>query len=102
MSRAEFVELTEMETALMEEIIKRATPLFENKVNPEDIPQHIEMNLRAVHSVCPLDFKKLHDFNDFSFAHDVVMIDIKLNKETGELEDHFLPRCSKTEVAQEY
>ncbi|QPJ61677.1 MAG: hypothetical protein G3M70_07170 [Candidatus Nitronauta litoralis] len=95
MNQIEFAELTKEETVLMEKILKRAEPLFENKINPEEITTHIGMNLRAVHAVCPLDFRKLHGFNDFSFAHDIIMIDMKLNKETGELEEFFLPRCAK-------
>lgn len=42
----------------------------------------------------PLDFDKLLAADDFNFAHDVFGICRHLNRETGELEDFFSPRCS--------
>lgn len=42
----------------------------------------------------PLELQRLLDADDFNFAHDVFGIHRHLNRETGELEDFFSPRCS--------
>lgn len=62
--------------------------------------QSMSMDLEACNMVCPLDLDKLLAFDDFNFSHDVCGIANHLNRETGELEDFFVPRCSKpsTEV----
>ena len=58
-----------------------------------------QMDLEATHcNGCPLDFDRLLDFDDFSFAHDVFGIERHLDRSTGKLKNHFLPRCAaKTE-----
>lgn len=53
------------------------------------------MDIDACHMVCPLDLVKLEGFDDANLLHDVLGINRHLNRETGELEDCFLPRCSK-------
>lgn len=51
------------------------------------------MDLTAVHSNdCPLKLKALLDADDFNFAHDVVGIRRKLDRDTGRLTDEFCPR----------
>lgn len=58
------------------------------------------MDITAVHcNGCPLDLKKLIEADDFNFAHDVFGIRNHLNRETGQLEDCFLPRCALREAA---
>lgn len=42
---------------------------------------------------CPMNFEKLLAADDFNFIHDASGICRHLNRETGKLEDHFLPRC---------
>lgn len=57
--------------------------------------QDAMMDLDACHSNgCPLDFDKLEAFDDFNFTHDVAGIARHLDRRTGKLEDHFLPRCA--------
>lgn len=55
----------------------------------------IRMDLLAVHNnCCPLDFVKLLKGRDEDFAHDIAGIGRHLNRETGKLEDCFIPRCA--------
>lgn len=44
---------------------------------------------------CPLDLAKLLTFGDFDFAHDVWGIRNHIDRTTGKLMDHFLPRCAR-------
>jgi len=55
----------------------------------------VMMDIEAANIVCPLDLEKLTSFDDASLMHDVVGIANHLNRDTGTLEDCFLPRCSK-------
>ena len=55
----------------------------------------LNMDLTATHvSGCPLDFKKLLDFAEFDFWHDIGGINRHIDRGTGELEDCFVPRCA--------
>lgn len=57
----------------------------------------LEMDVTAAHcNGCPLDLERLLAFDDFNFNHDVFGIRRHLNRETGELENHFVPRCATT------
>lgn len=51
------------------------------------------MDIDAVQSKVGLDLQKLADADDFNFNHDVFGIMRHLNRDTCELEDHFVPRC---------
>ena len=54
------------------------------------------MDLQAAHTHGnPLDLDKLMEFETFDFWHDVNGINRHLNRETGELENCFSPRCSR-------
>lgn len=69
-------------------------------LNPEFSPSHmrqdLSMDLTACNANgCPLDLKKLLAFDDFNFAHDVVGIWRHIDRNNGNLLNHFLPRCSK-------
>ena len=55
----------------------------------------INMDLTVVHHYQPLRLTDLFKADDFNFLHDVGGIGQHLNRETGELEDHFLPRFTK-------
>lgn len=51
------------------------------------------MDLTACHANgCRLDLDRLISADDFNFSHDIAGIGRHLNRETGQLEDHFLPR----------
>jgi len=50
------------------------------------------MDLEVVHSNSPLRLADFLAADDFNFIHDIVGIRRHLNRETGNLEDCFLPR----------
>jgi hypothetical protein len=80
-----------------EAIIHRALRILEPKSDKDRINLQVdlEMDIQVAHSNGnPLDFKKLLSFDDVNFLHDIDGIRRNLNRETGELEDCFLPRCS--------
>jgi hypothetical protein len=43
----------------------------------------------------PLDWDRLLSADDFNFMHDIAGISRHINRETGELEGHFLPRFTR-------
>jgi Family of unknown function (DUF6874) len=53
-----------------------------------------DMDLTACHANgCPMDFAKLLAAPDFDFIHDVAGIRRHINRETGQIENCFMPRC---------
>lgn len=53
------------------------------------------MDISATHcNGCRLRLKELLSADDFNFSHDVFGIRRHINRETGKLENHFLPRFS--------
>ncbi len=54
----------------------------------------VMMDLEYCNDDIPLDFKKLQDFDDMNFDHDIGGIRRHFNRETKKLEDCFLPRCA--------
>lgn len=87
------------ETPTVQAVIYRALNLYESHgVDLERI--NLSMDLTAAkHSMPELDFDSLLGFKDADFLHDVSGIIRNLNRETGMLENHFLPRCCRTRVA---
>lgn len=59
----------------------------------------ILMDLEAVHASVGLRLAELLAADDFNFQHDVDGIRRHLNRETGELGGHFLPRFARQQVA---
>lgn len=56
----------------------------------------VQMDLIAAHANgCPLDFARLEGFNDFNLLHDVDGIGVHLDRDTGQLRDHFSPRSAR-------
>ena len=53
------------------------------------------MDLDAANKNCPLKLQELLDTDDFNFYHDLVGIRQHINRNTGKLEDCFLPRFAK-------
>lgn len=54
------------------------------------------MDIEATHSNgCPLDLDKLLNFPELDFWHDLNGIGEHLDRNTGELKDCFLLRCSR-------
>ncbi len=57
--------------------------------------QDVQMDIAATHlNGCPLRLADLLAADDFNFSHDVFGIRRHLDRETGKLTGHFLPRFS--------
>jgi hypothetical protein len=55
----------------------------------------LSMDITACHTTNPLKLDELLNADDENFAHDIFGIRENINRDTGELEDFFLPRYSK-------
>lgn len=87
-------DLTDDDAALVTAIVQRYTGLAV-LANPLE---HI-MDLTACHNNgCPLDLKGLLESKDMDLFHDICGINGNLNRETGELENCFLPRYALKEA----
>lgn len=87
-------KLTKSEKAVVEKIVSRACEIAEKSGKQYD-RKTCDMDITATHlNGCPLDLSKLLYANDFNFAHDVFQIGMHLDRKTGKLSNHFLPRCS--------
>ena len=82
-----FDKLTDQDIDLIGKIVRRARALM----YIEDVLS-LEMDISATHLSCPLKLQELLDADDFNFAHDVGGIQRHINRESGELENFFLPR----------
>ena len=64
--------------------------------NPSGVLTDLMMDLEAVNLSEPMDFDRLLAADDLNFAHDVNGIRRHLNRETGELENCFVPRFAES------
>ena len=81
--------VTKKDTLLIHDIVKRHVAL-----HPTADLMNAEMDITAAHINTPLDLNKLLNADDFNFAHDMSGIGAHLNRNTGKLENCFLPRCA--------
>ncbi|WP_051445391.1 hypothetical protein [Desulfocurvus vexinensis] len=83
------------EVALVEAIADRCISIC-RKYGSRDVSRDgILMDLIATHNhSCKLDLAKLAAAPEFDLMHDVMGIRRHLNRETAQLEGHFLPRCA--------
>lgn len=87
-------ETTKGDTELIFKIAERATKLAEKFGLYYDF-NTASMDITAAHANgCELDLQKLLDAPDGDFGHDVFGIRRHINRQTGELENCFLPRCA--------
>lgn len=75
------------ECMLLDEITDRALGNIKLKMGMDIIACHA--------NGCQLDLKKLLTFEDADFFHDINGISEHINRNTGKLENFFLPRCAK-------
>jgi len=76
------------EHLLIAAIVKRYAALL-----PEVDHLELNMDITATHANgCPLKLQELLEAPEFDFVHDVVGIRRHINRQTGQLEDFFLPR----------
>lgn len=85
-----WAKTTKVDLLTIGEIVKRARDLLGIK---DGLSLH--MDVAATHSNCPLKLKELLSANNFNFAHDVYGIQRHINRETGKLENCFLPRFAQ-------
>ena len=73
-------------------IVDRAMELYRRHGHrPNRMTVH--MDVTATHANgCALRLAELLEADDFNFAHDLYGIDRHLDRNTGKLTDHFLPR----------
>lgn len=77
-------------------IVDRAFDLCAQQGVPTGEKINLRMDLIATHNhACRLNLVKLRKAPDFDFMHDVLGIGRHLNRETGELENSFWPRCAR-------
>ncbi len=89
------LEARKNEATLIAEIVDRAYLLARDQGVIVD-RLSLSMDLTAVHlNGCPLDFDALSAADDFNFAHDVFGITHNLDRNTGKLQNEFLPRFAK-------
>lgn len=91
----EFARFTPDELDHVARIVRRWQDLF---LRPP-AAYEIHMDLAAVHAHTPLDLPGLAEASPLDFSHDLSGIVRHLNRETGELEDSFLPRFALREGA---
>ncbi len=85
---------TKSEMEISMSIAKRAVKMAKQLGIDYDV-MTADMDISATHvNGCPLKLAELRDADDFNFSHDVFGIRRHLNRETGQLEDCFLPRFS--------
>ena len=53
------------------------------------------MDISAAHKAQPLDIDRWLAADDFNFMHDLIGIHNHINRETGKLENSFMPRFAK-------
>lgn len=58
-------------------------------------PLAVQMDICAAHLHMPLDLFMLLHADKSTFMHDIFGISAYLDRETGEITDHFLPKCTK-------
>lgn len=82
-----------MKLKIITEITKRAREmgiLFVEEVS-------LRFDLLNVEKICGLRFEDLLNADDQNFTHDIVGIQVNFNRETYELDNHFLPRFASNE-----
>lgn len=87
--------------ALVGRIVERAIALLKSYDMEAPSPIDLTMDLVATHANgCPMDWQKLLDAPDGDFGHDVAGIMRHIDRQTGELQDCFVPRCALPERQQ--
>ena len=76
------------------EISKNADGDYANWVSRQTKLQAM-MDISAAHKSQPLDIDRWLAADDFNFMHDLIGIHNHINRETGKLENSFLPRFAK-------
>lgn len=87
----EFARFDGEDAEAVDVICTRAQALFRS-LNVKRSPLEIRMDISAVHAKVPLRLDAFASADDFNFNHDIGGIYRHLNRQTGELENFFVPR----------
>ena len=88
--------LTHADARLVERIVERAIGTKAVWDVLSGTRQDLMMDIEAVHcNGCPLRLEELLKADAFNFAHDVLGIRRHINRDTGKLGSHFLPRFAE-------
>lgn len=82
---------------LISQIADRARQRVYPMYKIDDDKLTVVMDLEHAHMSCPMDLQKFLDFSPGNFAHDMLGIRRHINRQTGELEGCFVPRCALPE-----
>lgn len=82
-----FARFNDQDRGIVQAIVERAVSAG---IYDDALTAH--MDISAVHARCPLRLSDLRDADQFNFAHDMYGIQRHLNRQTGTLENFFLPR----------
>lgn len=86
-------DISQIDTARVSIIVDRAAEVFAKFSSKKYDRLSARMDLIACHANgCPMDFEGLSKADDTNIAHDVFGIARHLDRETGKLTGHFLPR----------
>lgn len=89
-----YEKLDHNQRIFLTKINNRIRPIYD-ELGIEYSRAEFDMDIIACHSNgCPLNFEKLAEADNFTFNHDIAGIRNNINRLTGELENHFLPRCA--------
>lgn len=79
--------------AIIKKIASRAAEIYKDQYGMEVDVVDIDMDLEACHcNGCYLDLERMLSGRERDLMHDITGINEHLNRETGALEDCFLPR----------
>jgi hypothetical protein len=84
-------KVTKRDAKLIDKVVDRIRhDVRMNALQRQALDWH--MDVLAVHATVGLDLQRLLDADDFDFRHDILGIYSELDRETGKLRDHFVPR----------
>jgi hypothetical protein len=91
------IDWTEMNTTKEEHLLFSSVADRAHRLIGGGLPDRMSflMDMQAAHYDIPMDLGKLMAFDDSNFLHDVCGINKHINRTTGKIDDHFLPRCAK-------
>jgi hypothetical protein len=84
-------KVTKRDAKLIDKVVDRIRhDVRMNALQRQALDWH--MDVFVVHATAGLDLQRLLDADDSDFRHDILGIYSELDRETGKLRDHFVPR----------
>jgi hypothetical protein len=94
-SMIEWNKLIKSDSEIISKIVDRIRSSLKNNLNNDYLNSNlldIEMDIIAAHIKNPLNLKALLEADKFNFYHDIAGINVHIDRESGEMKDHFVPR----------